>query len=142
VLGGVRGSGLQAPGADVAGAGPHSSPRQVRELAGCYGYDTTAELEKLNENWELMFCTDYLLLQQKLIPEERQGVKMVKKHDAKLKRLKPAALARQIRALTGPLEADATRQSSTTGLQVNTWFQLAPNRIFPDKATTHRSRTN
>jgi hypothetical protein len=102
---------------------------RVRELVGYYRYDTAAELAKLNEIWELdALFTNYLLPQQKLIFKQRNGAKVTKRYDtaatphqravahtglrkrpiitmnATLKRLKPAALSRQILALTGQLE--------------------------------------
>lgn len=47
---------------------------RVRELVGYYRYDTTAELTKLNEIWELdAVFTNYLMPQQKLISKERMG---------------------------------------------------------------------
>jgi hypothetical protein len=102
---------------------------RVRELVGYLRYDTPAELAKLNEIWELdRIFTNYLLAQQKLIEKHRHGAKVIKKHDAPatphqravrhgkmrkrpiiqmnaaFKRIKPAALSRQILALTGELE--------------------------------------
>ena len=102
---------------------------RVRELVGYYRYDTAAELAKLNEIWALdaMF-TNYFLPQQKLVFKQRNGAKVTKRHDrattphqraithdamrkrpiitmnAAFKRIKPAALSRQILALTGELE--------------------------------------
>jgi hypothetical protein len=102
---------------------------RVRELVGYLRYDTAAELDKLNEIWELdRVFTNYLLPQQKLVEKQRHGAKVSKKHDvpatphqravrhekmrkrpilamnAALKRIKPGALSRQILALTGELE--------------------------------------
>jgi len=102
---------------------------RVRELVGYLRYDTAGELEKLNQIWELdRVFTNYLLPQQKLIEKHRHGAKVIKKHDtpatphrrairhpnmrkrpiitmnAEFKRIKPAALSRQILALTGELE--------------------------------------
>lgn len=102
---------------------------RVRELVGYLRYDTSAELAKLNEIWDLdRIFTNYLLPQQKLIDKHRRGAKVIKKHDvpatphqralrhekmrkrpiiqmnAAFKRIKPAALSRQILALTGELE--------------------------------------
>lgn len=55
------------------------------ELVGYYRYDTAAELEKLNEIWELDgLFTNYLLPQQKLVSKERHGAEVIKKHDAAL----------------------------------------------------------
>jgi hypothetical protein len=102
---------------------------RVRELVGYYRYDTPAELAKLNEIWELdAVFTNYLLPQQKLVFKQRDGAKVTKRYDiattphqravahpatrkrpiitmnATFKRIKPAALSRQILALTGELE--------------------------------------
>jgi hypothetical protein len=49
---------------------------RVRELVGYLRYDTAAELEKLNEIWELdRVFTNYLLPQQKLIASKDTGRK-------------------------------------------------------------------
>jgi hypothetical protein len=102
---------------------------RVRELVGYYRYDTPGELAKLNEIWELdEVFANYFLPQQKLIFKQRNGAKVTKRYDtattphqravahdtvrkrpkitmnAAFKRLKPAALSRQILALTGELE--------------------------------------
>jgi hypothetical protein len=102
---------------------------RVRELVGYYRYDTPAELAKLNQIWELdADFANYFLPQQKLVFKQRNGAKVTKRHDtattphqraiahesmrkrpiitmnAAFKRLKPAALSRQILALTGELE--------------------------------------
>ena len=61
--------------------------------------------------------------------------------NAELKRLKPAALSRQILALTGQLETLAQAKAAPRDYKVNTWFNRPPNRTFPDEATTHGSRT-
>lgn len=103
---------------------------RVRELVGYYRYDTPAELTKLNEIWELdALFANYYLPQQKLIFKQRNGAKVTKRYDtattphqraaahpgvrkrpiitmnAQFKPIKPAALSRQILALTGELEA-------------------------------------
>lgn len=102
---------------------------RVRELVGYLRYDTPAELALLNEIWEQdRIFTNYLLPQQKLVSKQRHGAKVTKKHDnpktphqraiahpamrkrpiitmnAAIKRIKPAALQREILALTGRLE--------------------------------------
>jgi transposase InsO family protein len=102
---------------------------RVRELVGYYRYDTVGELDKLNEIWALdAVFANYFLPQQKLIFKQRNGAKVTKRHDtaatphqravahpgvrarpkitmnATFNRLKPAALSRQILALTGELE--------------------------------------
>jgi transposase InsO family protein len=121
---------------------------RVRELVGYYRYDTAAELAKLNEIWELdAVFANYFLPQQKLIFKQRSGAKVIKKYDtattphqravahpdvrkrpiitmnAVFKRLKPAALSRQILALTGQLEALALNRPGESGDSV-CWNQL------------------
>jgi len=101
----------------------------VRELVGYLRFDTEAELGVLNAIWELdRGFTNHLLAQQKLIAKQRHGAKVTKRYDtaqtpfarvlvdpntsattrAKLRRtqrgLHPAALSREIIALTGQLE--------------------------------------
>jgi len=101
----------------------------VHELAGYVRYDTATELEKLNQIWELdRVFTNYLLPQQKLVFKQRNGAKVTKRYDtattphqwaiaredmakrpimgmnAEFTRIKPAALSRNILALTGELE--------------------------------------
>jgi transposase InsO family protein len=110
---------------------------RVRELVGYYRYDTPAELAKLNEIWELdALFTNYFLPQQKLIFKQRDGAKITKRYDtattphqravahpavrkrpvitmnAAFKRIKPAALSRQILALTGQLETLAQAKAA------------------------------
>jgi transposase InsO family protein len=105
---------------------------RVRELVGYLRYDTAGELDLLNQIWELdRVLTNCLLPQQKLISKTRVGAKVIKKHDqgqtphqravsdpnvrkmpiirmnAQFKKLYPAALSRQILALTGRLETIA-----------------------------------
>jgi len=117
---------------------------RVRELVGYYRYDSPAELAKLNEIWELdAVFANYLLPQQKLIFKQRNGAKVIKRYDkartphqravahpavrnrpvitmnAVFKRLKPAALSRQILALTGELEALAIAKAPAKLRQVN-----------------------
>ncbi|GAA2138398.1 DDE-type integrase/transposase/recombinase [Arthrobacter humicola] len=139
---------------------------RVRELVGYYRYDTAAELEKLNEIWELDgLFTNYLLPQQKLVSKERHGAKVIKKHDAALtphqraarhpdtrkrpvitmnaqfKRLKPAVLSRQILGLTGELETLAQAKAAPRNYKVNTSFNPPLNRTFSREATNQPSRT-
>ena len=109
---------------------------RVRELVRYLRYDTGAELELINEIWEAdRIFTNYLLPQQKLIFKQRNGAKVTKKHDqattphqraiahphvrkmpiirmnAAFKKIKPAALFREILALTGRLETLATAKA-------------------------------
>ncbi|MFF2032645.1 transposase family protein [Arthrobacter sp. NPDC058192] len=125
---------------------------RVRELVGYLRYDTAAELEKLNEIWELdRTFTNYLLPQQKLIGKQRHGAKVTKQHDAPttphqrtvrhentgkrsiiqmnatFKRIRPAALSRHILALTAELEALALAKKTTSARPVNSPW----NRSFP-----------
>ena len=54
----------------------------VRELVGYLRFDSDAELEVLNEIWELdARFTNHLLAQQKLQSRERAGSKVIKRHD-------------------------------------------------------------
>jgi hypothetical protein len=102
---------------------------RVRELVGYLRYDTSAELEVLNQIWELdRIFTNYLLPQQKLVFKQRNGAKVIRRYDqattphqrataaatvgkrsvsamnAQFAKIKPLALSRQIGALTGTLE--------------------------------------
>lgn len=54
----------------------------VRSMVGYLRYDTEAELDLLNEIWELdAGFTNYLLAQQKLVSKHREGPKVVKRYD-------------------------------------------------------------
>jgi hypothetical protein len=100
----------------------------VRTVVGYHRYDTSAELLLLNEIWALQSkLTNYFYPQQKLIAKVRDGAKITKKYDrpatpaaragrhdaitAKHKKaladvyptLNPAAIQRQIQALTAQL---------------------------------------
>ena len=135
---------------------------RVRELVGYYRYDTAAELAKLNEIWELdALFTNYLLPQQKLIFKQRNGAKVTKRYDtaatphqravahpgvrkrpvitmnATFKRLKPAALSRQILALTGQLEilAQAKKAPRSKPPVNHTWNDQGWRRK-PNEATS------
>ena len=125
---------------------------RVRELVGYLRYDTAAELEKLNEIWELdRVFTNYLLPQQKLIAKQRHGAKVTKQHDtpatphrratrhenmrkrsaiqmnAAFKRIRPATLSRHILALTAELEVLALAKKAAPARPVN----RAWNNDFP-----------
>ena len=107
-------------------------------------YDTAAELDKLNEIWDLdRVFSNYLLPQQKLIEKHRHGAKVTKKHDAPatphqrairhkamrkrpvikmnaaFKRIRPGALSRQIMALTGELETLALAKKTAPAKPIN-----------------------
>ena len=138
---------------------------RVRELVGYLRYDTAAELELLNEIWELdRIFTNYLLPQQKLIAKVRHGAKVRKTHDraatphrravadpavarmpvlrmnAEYKKIRPAALSRQILALTGRLEAIATaKQPAPIKPAVNERWNHTSRR-FSHEATNQPSR--
>ena len=124
---------------------------RVRELVGYLRYDTPAELAKLNEIWELdRTFTNYLLPQQKLLEKQRRGAKVTKKHDAPatphqrairhetmrkrpiigmnaaFKRIKPAALSRQILALTAELETLALAKKPAPVRKINTAWNPGP----------------
>jgi hypothetical protein len=135
---------------------------RVRELVGYYRYDTPAELEKLNDIWELdRVFTNYLLPQQKLIFKQRTGAKVTKRYDtaatphqragahdavrarpkitmnAAFKRLKPAALSRQILALTGELETlTLAKKAPRAKPAVNRSWNDHDWRRKPDEATS------
>lgn len=112
---------------------------RVRELVGYMRYDTPAELELLNQIWELdRIFTNYLLPQQKLVKMTRNGAKVTKIHDkpatphqrainhpdmrkmpairmnAAYKKIRVMALSRQILALTEHLETLAKAKGGTT----------------------------
>ena len=100
----------------------------VRTVVGYHRYDTPAELGLLNRIWVLQSqMTNYFLAQQKLISKTRDGAKITKKYDIPttphrraerhktvtaedkaimkdtLLGLNPAAIGRQIQALTAEL---------------------------------------
>jgi hypothetical protein len=134
---------------------------RVRELVGYYRYDTPAELAKLNQIWALdADFTNYFLPQQKLIFKQRNGAKVTKRYDtattphqralahpqvrkrpkiamaARFKRLKPAALSRQILALTGELEVLAQAKKAPRSRLVNRAWNDTGWRRKPNEATT------
>lgn len=135
---------------------------RVRELVGYYRYDTAAELAKLNQIWELdAVFANYFLPQQKLIFKQRNGAKVTKRHDkattphqraiahanvrkrpiitmnATFKRLKPAALSRQILALTAQLEVLAqAKKAPRSKPPVNTAWNHTGWRRKPNEATS------
>jgi hypothetical protein len=139
---------------------------RVRELVGYLRYDTAAELELLNQIWELdRIFTNYLLPQQKLVSKTRRGARVTKIHDvpatphrraaadahtdrkavtrmnAEYRKVRPAALSRQILALTGQLETLATaKQPAPVRPPVNEDWNRRPNRRFSNDATYPPSR--
>jgi len=134
---------------------------RVRELVGYYRYDTAAELAKLNEIWALdALFTNYFLPQQKLVFKQRNGAKVTKRHDeaktphqravahknlgkhaiiamnAAFRRIKPAAMSRQILALTGQLEVLAqAKKAPRSKPPVNTAWNARDHRRFSNGAT-------
>jgi hypothetical protein len=109
----------------------------VRQTVGYHRYDTPGELDLLNRVWELQrLLTNHFGPQQKLVSKERRGDKITKKYDkpatpflrvladegtvrvavkARLKRenlpLNPAAIQRQVQALTAELLTLTTAKS-------------------------------
>jgi hypothetical protein len=113
----------------------------VRTVVGYHRYDTASELLLLNEIWQLQSkLTNYFYPQQKLISKVRRGAKVSKKYDIAATpfhravnhpdmtedamialaiahgRINPAAVQRQIQALTNHL---LTLTTSKTGARVN-----------------------
>ena len=110
----------------------------VRQSVGCHRYDTAGELELLNKIWALQrLLTNHFAPQQKLVSKERNGAKTIKKYDkpatpyqrvladegtvratvkTKLiqenRPLNPAAIQRQIQAITAELLTLATSKQS------------------------------
>ena len=109
----------------------------VRTVVGYHRYDTRAELVLLNKIWVLQSqMTNYFLAQQKLISKVRNGAKVTKKYDAAttphrrserhitvsdqdkaimkdtFTGLNPAAIQRQIQALTAELLTLTTSKAS------------------------------
>ncbi|BCW48544.1 hypothetical protein StoSoilB13_08860 [Arthrobacter sp. StoSoilB13] len=139
---------------------------RVRELVGYLRYDTPAELELLNQIWELdRIFTNYLLPQQKLVSKVRVGAKVSKRHDApatahrrtaaapnvspmalirmntEYQKVRPAALSRQILSLTRRLETLSTaKQPAPLKPPVNEDWNRRPNRRFSNDATYAPSR--
>ena len=135
---------------------------RVRELVGYYRYDTGGELDLLNQIWALdAVFTNYFLPQQKLVFKQRNGAKVTKRHDtattphqravahkdvrkrpkitmnATFKRVKPAALSRQILALTGQLEVLAqAKKAPRTKPPVSTTWNNTGWRRKSNEATT------
>ena len=112
----------------------------VRTVVGYHRYDTPAELLLLNKIWVLQSqMTNYFLAQQKLISKVRDGAKVTKKYDVPttphrraerhkevstqdktimkdtLTGLNPAAIQRQIQALTAELLTLTTSKASAGG---------------------------
>ena len=111
----------------------------VRTVVGYHRYDTTAEVLLLNKIWVLQSqMTNYFLAQQKLVSKVRNGAKVTKKYDVPttphrrserhetvsaqdkvimkdtFAGLNPAAIQRQIQALTAELLTAATSKAPAT----------------------------
>jgi hypothetical protein len=112
----------------------------VRQVFGCHRYDTPGELELLNQIWGLpRLLTNHFAPQQKLVSKTQNGAKMTKTYDkvkppfrrvldesgivrkamkTRLTRenqpLNPAAIQRQIQALTGKLLILTTTKKGPT----------------------------
>ena len=109
----------------------------VRQVVGYHRYDTAAELVLLNKIWVLQSqITNYFLPQQKLVSKVRDGAKVTKKYDRPttphrradrheavtgedktiltdvLTGLNPAAIQRQIQALTAELLTLTTNKTA------------------------------
>jgi hypothetical protein len=130
----------------------------VRTVVGYHRYDTEAEVLLLNKIWLLQSkITNFFLPQQKLISKVRDGAKVTKKYDVPttphrraerhqavsaedktimndtLVELNPAAIQRQIQALTAELLTLTTSKAAATGKP-----QIRP---APPRASAHESTT-
>jgi hypothetical protein len=136
----------------------------VRTVVGYHRYDTTAELVLLNKIWAHQSqMTNYFLPQQKLVSKVREGAKVTKKydlattphrraerHDAVTAEdkailadthtgLNPAAIQRQIQALTAQLLTLTT--SKATGAR-RPAIQASPTRASTDESTNPATRAS
>ena len=136
----------------------------VRTVVGYHRYDTEAELVLLNEIWVLQsLMTNYFCPQQKLISKIRNGAKVTKKYDKATtphrradrheivaaedkniladtyRDLNPAAIQRQIQALTEQLLAITTGK---TGPRPKPPTQPRPSRASTDESTTPAARAS
>jgi hypothetical protein len=137
----------------------------VRELVGYLRFDSEAELNVLNQVWELdRNFTNLLLTQQKLLSRERVGSKIIKRHDpaatplertirsgvlspakrAALTRtrnaLRPGEVQRHIARLCTQLERLALSKAVTSQRAVNRTFNHSEHPEVLREATNHRSR--
>jgi hypothetical protein len=132
----------------------------VRQVVGYHRYDTAAELELLNQIWAMQrLLTNHFAPQQKLVSKTRTGAKITKVYDAaktpfrrvlddpetvreavkaRLARenepLNPAAIQRQIQALTAQLLTLTTSKKGPTA-------KPAP-RAFSDESTKRTTRAS
>lgn len=138
----------------------------VRELVGYLRFDTEAELKLLNAIWELdRVFSNLLMTQQKLVRRERQGAKVIKRHDqaatpferavrlkvlsphkqAALTRarnnLHPGQLQREIEGLCARLQRLALSKLAVPAPRVvNRAFNSSPRPEVLGEAMNHRSR--
>ena len=128
----------------------------VRTVVGYHRYDTAAELVLLNKIWVLQsLLTNYFCPQQKLVSKVRDGAKVTKKYDRAttphqraqrhaavskedktimddvLDGLNPAAIQRQIQALTAELLTLTTTKSAAA--------RKPPVQGQSPRASTHES---
>jgi hypothetical protein len=128
----------------------------VRTVVGYHRYDTPAELLLLNKIWVLQsLITNYFLPQQKLISKVRDGAKVTKKYDVAttphrraqahkkvtqqdktimtdtLAGLNPAAVQRQIQALTSELLTLTTSKATARAKP----GMMSPPVVVPATAT-------
>jgi len=136
----------------------------VRTVVGYHRYDTAAELLLLNRIWVLQSTiTNYFLPQQKLISKVRVGAKVTKKYDKPLtphqrakahqevseqdkailedtlEDLNPAAIQRQIQALTSQL---LTLTTSKAVARRKPPIQTPSSRASTDESTKTATRAS
>lgn len=137
----------------------------VRSLVGYLRYDTPAELDLLNQIWELdRGFTNLVCAQQKLISRERIGAKVIKRHDAaqtphqraiasgeltsgrkaaltrELNQLHPGQLQRRIDQFAEQLERLALIKRPAPIRRVNTAFTKDPRPELLGEATKTATR--
>jgi len=136
----------------------------VRQVVGYHRYDTAAELVLLNKIWVLQSqITNYFLPQQKLVSKVRDGAKVTKKYDRPttphrradrheavtaedktilmdvLTDLNPAAIQRQIQALTAEL---LTLTTSKTAAPATARITANSSRASAHESTTLATRAS
>ena len=137
----------------------------VRSLVGYLRYDTPAELDLLNQIWDLDWrFTNLLCTQQKLVSRERVGAKIIKRHDTAqtphqralatgvltparkaaltraLNELHPGQLQREIDVLAERLERLALLKRPAPIRRINTAFVKDPRPELLGEATKTASR--
>jgi hypothetical protein len=136
----------------------------VRTVVGYHRYDTPAELLLLNKIWPLQsLITNYFLPQQKLVSKVRVGAKVTKKYDSPttpqrraaahkkvskhdktiltdtLDELNPAAIQRQIQALTAELLTLTTSKASARNKPA---IPASPTRASVHESTKQATRAS